>query len=99
MVACDDGAGMLCLCQKHNRKPKKVLVGRAIWVDLPCKNLTRQSLVSHGRCACHTLAITMEADLASSLRDGGIEMALDRVYSVSRKESFHWSSDVHVLLN
>ena len=86
MVACDDGAGMLCsLCRKHNRRPKKVLVGRAIWVDLPCKNLTRQSLVGHGRSACHTLAITMEADLASSLRDGGIEMALDRVVSAERK--------------
>ena len=72
MVACDDGAGMLCsLCRKHNRRPKNVLVGRAIWVDLPCKNLTRQSLVGHGRSACHTLAI--------------IEMTLDRVVSAERK--------------
>ena len=67
MVACDDGAGILCsLCRKHNRRPKKVLVGRAIWVDLTCKNLTRQSLVGHGSSACHALAITMEVDLASS---------------------------------
>ena len=86
MVACDDGVGMLCsLCRKHNHRPKKVLVGRAIWVDLPCKNFTRQSLVGHGRSACHTLVITMDADLASSLRDGGIEMALDRVVSAERK--------------
>ena len=73
MVACDGsmrGAGMLCSCRKHNRQPKKVLVGKAIWVDFPRKNLTRQSLVGHGRSACHTLAITMETDLASSLRDG-----------------------------
>ena len=77
--------GCCACCRKHNRRPKKVLVGRAIWVDLPCKNLTRQSLVGHGRSACHTLAITMEADLASSLRDGGIEMALDRVVSAKMK--------------
>ena len=82
----DDSGGMLCsLCRKHNSRPKKVLVGRAIWVDLPCKNLTRQSLVSHGKSQSHTLAMRMEADLASSRKDGGIAMALDKVISAERK--------------
>ena len=82
----DDSGGMLySLRRKHNHRPKKVLVGRAIWVDLPCKNLTRQSLVSHGKSQSHTLAMRMEAELASSRKDGGIAMALDKVISAERK--------------
>ena len=78
--------GMLCsLCQKHNRRSKKVLVGKAICVDLQCKNLTRQSLVSHGKSQSHTLAMRMEADLASSRNDGGMAMALGKVISAERK--------------
>ena len=86
----DDSGGMFCsLCRKHNRRPKKDLVGKAILVDLPCKKRTRQSLVSNGKSQSHTLAMRMEADLASSRKDGGISMALDSHFS--REEGFHWS--------
>ena len=37
VVQAEDTEGMLCgLCRKHSRCPKKVAVGMAIWVDLPC---------------------------------------------------------------
>ena len=46
--------GMFChLCQKQSRRPKKVAVGKAIWVDLPCTTITRQSLVRHSQNECH----------------------------------------------
>ena len=56
-----EGEGMLCvLVRKHNRRPGKVPVGKAIWVDLPCKNRTRQSLVNHTKSASHQLAVRIE---------------------------------------
>ena len=40
MAVAEEGEGMLCsLCKKPNRRPKKVLFGRAIWVDIPCKKV------------------------------------------------------------
>ena len=80
----DEEEGMLCtLCRKHNHYPRKVR--KAIWVDLQCNNLTRQSLVNHAKSVSHQLAIRMEADFRSSRRDGGITMALDKVVSAERK--------------
>ena len=49
---------------------------RAIWVDLACKSLFKQSLVKHSKSESHISAVQMEADLCSSKRDGGITMAL-----------------------
>ena len=78
--------GMFCsLCRKQNRQPKKVLVGRAVWVDLPCMTITRQSLVRHSQSECHVSARKMEADLVSSTKHGGIERALERVVSAERR--------------
>ena len=86
VIVHSEGEGVLCaLCRKHNRRPGKVPVGKAIWVDLPCKNRTRQSLVNHTKSASHQLAVMMEADLRSSKRDGGIAMAIDKVVSAERK--------------
>ena len=85
-VEVSDEREMLCLlCRKHNRQPKKVSVSKAIWIDPPCKNLTQQSLVSHGQSQSRTLAMRMKANLASSRKDGGIAMTLDKVISAERK--------------
>ena len=54
-------------------------------MDIPCKNLTRQSLVNHAKSASCELAIRMKADLGSSRKEGGIAMALDKVISAERK--------------
>ena len=41
----EDDQGMLCkLCHKHGRCPQKSIIGCAVWVDLPCKPVVRQSL-------------------------------------------------------
>lgn len=48
----------------------RFLLGGAIWVDLPCKNLTQQSLVNHTKSTNHQLAVRMATDLRSSKRDG-----------------------------
>ena len=70
-----NGNGMFCsLCRKHSRRPKKVAAGRATWVDLPC----RQSLKKHCESDSHRAAMEMECMLASSGKDGGIAMALEK---------------------
>ena len=73
----EDDQGMLCkLCRKHGRRPQKVIIRRAVWVDLPCKPVIRQSLVRHNKSEAHITAVKMEADLCSFRIDGGIAMAL-----------------------
>ena len=77
---------MLCsLCCKYSRRPAKARVGRAVWVDIPCRSLTRLSLVKNAKSESHCFAVQMEADLCSSKKDGGIAMALQRVISAHRK--------------
>ena len=39
----------MLLCRKNSHRPAKARVGRAVWVDLPCQILTRQSFVKHGK--------------------------------------------------
>ena len=69
----DTEDGMLCsLCRKHNHRPKKVPVGKAAWIGVPCCNLVCQSLVRHSKVDHHIAAVKLEASLVSSKRDGGI---------------------------
>ena len=86
MLPTDDGLGMICsLCRKHSRRPRKSVVGRAVWTDLPCQSITRQALVKHSQSESHVEAVKMEATLCSSRGDGGIRMAFERVVSAERK--------------
>ena len=46
----EDRDGMLCsLCRKHCRRPRKSIVGKAVWTDEPRRMITRQALVKHGQ--------------------------------------------------
>ena len=64
MLVAEEGRGMLCsLCRKHSRRPAKARVGRAVWVEIPCRSLTRLSLVKHAKSESHCFAVQMEADL------------------------------------
>ena len=82
----DRDGGMFChLCRKHSRRPKKITVGKATWIDLLCTTITRQSLVRHSQSECHVTATKMEAALVSSRKDGGIEKAYDRVVFAERR--------------
>ena len=86
VVQAEDTEGMLCgLCRKHSRRPKKVAVGKAIWVDLPCVTVTQQSLKRHEASQSHADARKLEAQLCLSRKDGGIEQAFATVESAERK--------------
>ena len=77
---------MLCtLCRKHSRRPKKSVVGRAVWTDILCCSITRQALVKHSQSESHVDAVKLEAALSSSRVDSGIEMAFQCVVSAERK--------------
>ena len=59
-----EGDGLFCsLSRKHCRRPKKAVVGRALWVDMPCLTVTRQSLIKHGASDAHTDAVKLEMHL------------------------------------
>ena len=86
MLPTEDGMGMVCsLCHKHSRRPKKSVVVRAVWTDVPCQSITRHTLVKHSRSESHIEAVKMEATLRSSRADGGIRMAFERAVSAERK--------------
>ena len=44
MLSVKDGTGMLCV---NTRRPKKSVVGKAVWTDTPCRSITRQALMKH----------------------------------------------------
>ena len=80
------GEGMLCrLCRKHNRRPKKAVVGKITWVDIPCVTITQQSLKKHDTSFSHLEAKQLETQLCLSRKDGGIEQAFCVVESAERK--------------
>ena len=57
---------MYCkLCRKFSRRPHKVPIGRAVWVDMACQTLTRQSLKNHESSESHRDAMRLEAQLSS----------------------------------
>ena len=81
-----DGQGMFCkLCRKHSRRPKKVPVGKASWVDVPCVTLQQSSLKRHEASQSHNEAKALEVQLCISRDVGGIEQAFHTVESAERK--------------
>ena len=77
---------MLCgLCRKHTRCPPKAVVGKTIWVDVPCVTMTQQSLRRHDTSSSHLDAKKLEAQLCLSRRDGGLQQAFTAVESAERK--------------
>ena len=64
MVPTNEGLGMICsLCRRHSRRPKRSVVGKAIWMDVPCQSITRQALVKHSQSESHVEAVKMETTL------------------------------------
>ena len=46
--------GMWCShCRKSNCRPKRAPLGKAAWIEVPCKTITRQSLRDHLESSCH----------------------------------------------
>ena len=77
---------MVCtLCRKFSRRPQKCVLGKAVWVDVPCKTVRRSSLLLHKDSNSHKEAVQMEVTLQASKKDGGIHKALESVVSAQRK--------------
>lgn len=75
---------MLCdLCIRHQRRPKKCVIGRAVWVDLPCSSIRRAACVAHKETESHKEACLFEA--AASSTSQGIEAGFVREEAVNRK--------------
>ena len=67
MQGSKDDSGMFCtLCCKRSRRPKKFIVGRVVWTDVPCWSIARQALVKHSQSESHVDAVKLEAALSSS---------------------------------
>ena len=78
--------GMMCqLCRKHCRRPKSSVVGRAIWVDLPCTTMTKYTLKRHKTSKCHNAAKMLEASLCMSREDRGMQESFAAVESAEKK--------------
>ena len=68
---------MLCdLCVRHQRQPKKSVPGKAVWVDVPCSWLVRESLTRHARSDTHKEAIAFEG--ARVLTNTSLSTALEK---------------------
>ena len=73
------------LCIKHSRRPKKAVVGKTIWVDIPCTTLIRESLRRHEHSQSHADACVLETQLCLSRKDGGIQQSFAAIESAERK--------------
>ena len=83
---------ILYVVSKAQPTTKKVGVGKATWIDLPCTTITQQSFVQHGKSECHITATKMEVDLASAKKCGSIEKVFDQVISAEKKAFIGGSS-------
>ena len=54
--------GMWCrLCRNNNCRPKLTPLGKAVWIEIPCKTITRQRLSEHLDSCCHKEAMCTES--------------------------------------
>ena len=75
--------GMLCsICCKTNCRPVQAPLGKAVWVEVPCKTITRQSLKEHLESSCHKEAMRMESTRALVEKQGGISACFDTIVSI-----------------
>lgn len=56
------------MCIKHNKRPPKVIIGKATWVDIPCITITRKSLGLHQKGETHHEAMKSERDLVANTK-------------------------------
>jgi hypothetical protein len=74
---------LLCsICKKHQRRPKKCIPGRAVWIDIPCSSIRKASLSLHKESDSHKEALLFDA--AEAVTGGGIEAGFVREEDVNR---------------
>ena len=89
--------GMLCsICCKTNCRPIRVPLGKAVWVEVPCKTITQQSLKEHPESSCHKEAMHVESSCVLAKKQGGIAACFDTVVSVQKK-GIHWTFEMYAL--
>ena len=78
--------GMLCsICCKTNCRPVRAPLGKAAWIEVPCKTITRQSLKEHLESSCHKESMRMESTRALVEKQGGISACFDTIVSIQKK--------------
>ena len=84
---CESGEpGMWCnLCKEINCRPKRAPLGKAVWIEVPCKTITRQRLVEHLESDCHKEAMRITSSRRLAERRGGITEAFDEVVTEQKK--------------
>ena len=73
------------LCRRNNCRPKRAPLGKAVWIEIPCKTITRQSLRDHAESDCHKEAMHIESSRILSTKQGGITEAMDAIVSLQKK--------------
>ena len=67
------------LCRNNNCRPKLAPLGKAAWIEVPCKTITRQSLRDHIESNCHKEAMRLESTRILVEKQGGIAQCFDAV--------------------
>ena len=57
-------------------RSKQTPLGRAAWIEVPCKTITRQTLSKHIESNCHKEAMSIESTHVLVERHGGIAEAI-----------------------
>lgn len=84
IVGIFSGKAMLCsLCIKHQRRPNKCQIGRAVWVDIPCTTVRKSAIRTHMEGEPHKEAVVFEATAA--VTSSSIEASLVREEEVNRQ--------------
>ncbi|XP_041377598.1 zinc finger protein 862-like [Gigantopelta aegis] len=90
---------MFCnICQKHSTRPVKAVVGKSVWVDVPCVNFVRQSLVRHVKTESHKTAVERETALSLSKKDGGIMQNFKNVVGAQKKAFLGYLKNMYFLM-
>ena len=78
--------GMWCrLCRDTDCRPKRAPLGKAVWIEVPCKTITRQRLNEHLESSCHKEAMCVESSRRLAERRGGIVEAFDEVVTEQKR--------------
>lgn len=101
-------SGMECsLCIKHQRRPRKCVIGKAVLVVVPCTSFLRESLSCHGRSDAHKEAqvferarvlasqsIATEFEREETLNELAMEAAMKCIYWLCKREIAHTTNYV-----
>ena len=83
---------MLCeLCTKYVCIPKKVVPGRAAWVDVPCVSIRRASLRTHMKSQTHKQAVEMDVAAAVG-KDGAKDEGLTDEQDIKEETTILFST-------